>query len=179
MIPTELSGDWTGILQPGERILWQGRPDGRLVWSDVNPKRSVFGFIIVIFALSWMMGAATVTSGDPFVSIIFFVFGMLFVFLGLQRAFGYVVRDAWERSRSWYTLTDSRAIIATDTFGKRRLNSFDVTADTTLTLEDGVPGAVFFGRSFGSGSSQKVGFKRIDDPRHVYDLMRKVQRGQA
>ena len=50
---TPLTG-WEGILDPGEKVLWQGRPDPKLHISGVHVFSGVFGLIFAGFALIWM-----------------------------------------------------------------------------------------------------------------------------
>ena len=51
----EVTGDdWGGILHPGERILWQGRPDGRIVFTRGTFALVGFGLAFSGFAAVWM-----------------------------------------------------------------------------------------------------------------------------
>ena len=36
---------WEGILAPGETILWQARPSGAVMWSDLFGFQSAFGLL--------------------------------------------------------------------------------------------------------------------------------------
>ena len=47
-----------GLLDPGERILWQGRPDGRLHFELGKLPQALFGLAFVGFALFWMVMVA-------------------------------------------------------------------------------------------------------------------------
>ena len=50
---------WEGILDTGETILWQGRPDGKIVLRPANTATFVFGLAFAGFALFWMIMAST------------------------------------------------------------------------------------------------------------------------
>ena len=50
---------WEGILDPGERILWQGRPVPGIVWRPQQMVTFLFGLAFAGFALFWMLMAAT------------------------------------------------------------------------------------------------------------------------
>lgn len=173
---------WQGLLDPGEQILWQGQPDGRVSLNDVDLRRSLMGLFIMGFALFWSFAAMRAAAADGGPALIMAAAGLFFFVLGAREAFGYLLLDGFARSRTWYTLTDRRGFIATDLFRKRRLNSYPITSDTVLELIDETPGSVLFFRNRGSrrrtGAPRRDGFRRIEDARHVYDLMRKVQRDQ-
>jgi len=168
---------WEGILDPGERILWQGRPDGRVVWRVRHLPTMLFGAVFAGIALIWMILAAR--AGD-FV----WTFGLIHFAAGLSLILGPTLWPAFRRQRSWYTLTDRRAFIATDMpiVGKR-LKSYPIDADTVLRFDGDDPGTIHFAQDYrrGKNGSRKVdiGFERIAEGRDVYALIRRVQRGAA
>jgi hypothetical protein len=170
---------WQGILDPGERILWQGQPDSSVRLADLNPKQSLIGLAILAFALFWTISAIAAAADQGFVTLFFAGFGLFFIWIGFQRAGGYLLIDGYTRSRTWYTLTDRRAFVGTEVFGKRKLRSFPIGPETVLTIDDEIPGSIWFAKAYGKTGRHDVGFRRIDGARQVYDLMRKVQRGQA
>ena len=43
---------WENILDPGERILWQGRPDGAVVFRIQNAVTFLFGLAFAGFAFT-------------------------------------------------------------------------------------------------------------------------------
>ncbi|EYD74730.1 hypothetical protein Rumeso_03683 [Rubellimicrobium mesophilum DSM 19309] len=73
--------------------------------------------------------------------------GLLFIASGLWSTIGRVVRDALLRRRTWYTLIDRAAYIATD-LRSRKLDWHELRADLPLELEDGERGAVWFDEKF-------------------------------
>ncbi|MBE3638073.1 hypothetical protein [Mangrovicoccus algicola] len=161
---------WAGLLDPGERILWQGQPDAGIDWRRLRPVPLLVGAIFAATGTAICgMGLRQLAGGDP-MGAIPALFGLAFVAVGLRAAVGDVLIDAWRRSRSWYTLTSARMLVATDTFGRRRLRGWPIDADTVFVFEEGPPGSVLL-----SGRG-RAGFRRIDDARHVYALARQVQR---
>lgn len=168
---------WQGILDEGERILWQGRPDGAVVWKPAHYVISLFGLAFAGFALFWMIMAAQAGG-------FFWMFGLLHFFVGLALAGGGPFGSAYLRRHSWYTLTDRRAFIASDVpMMGRRLKSYPIDADSRLELAEGDPGSVYFAtrrRRTKNGSYRvPVGFERIEDARGVYRMIRDIQRGNA
>ena len=196
---------WEDILSPGETILWHGRPDSRIAWKGLLSLRSLHGAAFAAFALFWMLQASRVTGfmtefrltsaqGEPMggFSGYFPYFGLIFLAAGLYTMVGRLVWDAMKRRRTWYTLTDRAAYIATDLLG-RTLDRYELRPDQPLELEDGKPGAVWFaerlvhhpGRWSSVGGDRRyhepftarhrVGFERISDARTVWRLLGEAQ----
>ncbi|SHJ02748.1 hypothetical protein [Wenxinia saemankumensis] len=189
--PTPPAG-WEDILAPGERILWQGRPRAGIDWGRILSVEAVFGLVFAGFGLLWTgMAASMAPPGDaPALFSIFPLFGLIFVAIGLHQAIGRHVLDAWRHGRTWYTLTDRAAYIATQSLGRRNLRCIETGDWEDLRLEDGDPGTVWFARDRHQRPARRrngrmrparswttpVGFRRIDDARRVFGLMRRQMR---
>lgn len=160
---------WQGILDPGEQILWQGQPDRRFRVEFDGLRRVMPGLFITCFSLFWMYQAA---KG----SLVFALFGLFFLFAGLRQFLGPLVMPAFLRSRSWYTLTDRRAIVATDVpFKGRKLTSFPIDRDTPVEYLPGDPPSIMFGHP-AIDKSRRGGFRFVPDAEHVMSLIREMQR---
>lgn len=166
---------WEGILDEGERILWQGRPDTRLRLKPAGLVGMAFGVSFAGFALFWMIMAAQAGGG-------FWMFGLLHFAIGLALALGPLIWDPFRRSRTWYTLTDRRAFIATDLpLQGKRLKSYPIDEDTLLEFTPGEPATVSFAQETRRGNNGRrhtvrIGFERIPDGERVYRLIRDIQR---
>ncbi len=174
----EQSTGWEGILDAGERIIWQGRPDPSF---HVSPKKlfpTLFGLGFAGFALFWMAMAAQSGGG-------FWMFGLIHFSVGLWLTGNSLFGESLRHRRTWYTLTDKRAFIATDFPWKgRQLDSYALTPATRLSLRGGLPGSVIFAREERRGNKGRrymvdIGFHRIGDAEKVYELMRGVQRAHG
>jgi hypothetical protein len=162
---------WEGLLDPGERIIWRGRPSPRFRFSLLTVFFIVWAAIFGGVPLSLVLSGAD-DGGGPLL--------LLFVLVAATMLGGHL---AWPRLRSrsmFYTLTDRRAFIATDFFGIRSLKSYPITADTPLELRDGRGGGVIFERRRtrsrkGGTMVQEIGFLGLDDPREPFRLMRQIQ----
>lgn len=169
---------WEGILDPGERILWQGRPDDRIELRGPIMVPVLVGAFFAVFALIWIV--AVLAGGEPLAAL----FGLLHFAVGAGLMVG---APLWQRHRlrhTWYTLTDRRAFIATDFRPEgRKLNSWPITPDMRLTLIEGPPDTLNFltvtRRVKNRNRRVTVGFERIADGRAVMALMRGVQRAMA
>ncbi|TKW67270.1 MAG: aspartate carbamoyltransferase catalytic subunit [Paracoccus denitrificans] len=159
---------WQGILDADEQILWQGQPDQRFRVEFESLREVLPGLLFVTFALFWMVQAAQA-------SWFFAMFGLIFVVIGLRQIFQPVLWSAYLRTRSWYTLTDRRAIVATDVpFKGRRLTSYPIDHATLVEYAAGDPPSILFGPDRGK-RSERPGFRYISDSDTVMGLIRGIQ----
>jgi hypothetical protein len=140
---------WEGILAPGETILWQGRPDGRVIWGDVLQFPSLFGLIFAGMAWGWLQGvrwmAASMTGGTGGL-IVFELVGGLFIAVGAYMVIGRIVVGAFLRRRTWYTLTNRAAYLATEVFGKRQLRRIGIAEMNMLVHSPIEPDTIWLRR---------------------------------
>ncbi len=190
---TEAPPGWEGILEPGERILWQGAPDPRPRLTPGNLITALFGLVFAGFAVFWMLAALGAGAGWGA------LFGLPHLAIGAGLAWWAVWGRVFRLRRSFYTLTDRRAFIATrwPLLG-RRLEIWPIEPGAPITYvppEDGRPGSVFFAtrtvvRSHHdpdergpwlrrSIERRPVGFEDIPDAEKVLGLIRRIQEGAA
>lgn len=167
--------EWDTLLDPDERIIWQGQPSAR-VQIEFN---SVFE---VLFMIVWGGFSVVAVAAQPQALL----YGVPALFLGITLHFfiGQHFWAAFQRSRTHYTLTDKRAFIGYRGLTGRKLDSFPITPETTLQLKEGRRNAVWFDvragkQMFNNRREKEIGFERLDDLRGVYQLLRSVQRGDA
>lgn len=168
---------WEGILDADEVIRWQGRPDGGVTWKAVAISKVLFGLVFSGFALFWMIMASQAGG-------MFWMFGLIHFSAGIGVAIGPLYWGAYRRRNSWYTLTNKRALIATNMpLQGRKINSYPITTQTPLELEILDMGSIYFAtklRRTENGSREvKLGFERITDASHVFSLMRDIQKETA
>lgn len=169
---------WEGILDPGERILWQGRPQAGLYFAPGQIGTAAFSLFFSGFAVFWMTLAAQAGGS-------FWMFGLIHFSVGIVMFWSAVLGPTIRRRRTWYTLTDRRAFIATDLpLRGRQLKHYPITESTQLTLTDDQPPTLHFAREDRRGGKGRrytvdVGFERIEDGEKVYSLMRKLRRSEG
>lgn len=167
--------EWDGLLDPNERIIWQGQPSTRVRLEF----ESVFS---VLFMMVW--------GGIPLFMVILepsvLLLGVPALFLAIAFYFfvGQHFWAAFQRSRTFYSLSNARAFIARRSWSGRKLDSYPITASTNIRLDEGRDKAVWFythhGRQMFSNKTERpIGFERLDNPREVYQLLRTIQRGDA
>lgn len=162
---------WDGILAPGERILWQGRPEPHLDFTRAGLVQTAFGLPILVYAVIWTVMGSRVADPGPFLRFLLAV-GLFFIALGLYLVLGHFLWDAYRRRRTWYTLTDRRAFIATAVLGRRKLRSHAL--QRIAPQYDGrVPGTIRF------AADLRDGFEMIADAPRVLEILRAAQRDLA
>ncbi|MGZ9809353.1 hypothetical protein ACXN5S_02715 [Pseudoroseicyclus sp. H15] len=175
--------DGQGEIGPGETVLWQGRPDGRLLWSDIKSTEGAIGALLLLFPIIRIVIWTTRDGGPsgqiPVIEAVALLFGLWFTV-------GRILADAQRRRASRYTLTDRAAYVTDSFFGQHR-SRYPLLAEK-LAVEDDITGLqnVWFAESEyrqrasrdvrrATGSSiatisAPVGFRLIEEGSEVYRL---------
>jgi hypothetical protein len=143
------------------------------------------------FAIVWEIMAliATPKSHDPGV-MIFPLFGLPFVLVGLYLIFGRFFVDAKMRARTYYGVTNERIIIINGLFSQQvKSLQLRTLTDISLTERSDGSGSIAFGPSlspffgsFSGGSWPGAGrygppsFDLLDNAKEVYDAIRRAQK---
>lgn len=159
-------------LEPGERLLWHGKPD---------PKRGLLATIpLVLFAIPWTGFALFWTAAasglffkdaEPGPMSLFGLFGVPFILVGL----GMLTSPYWlytKAKQTVYALTNRRAMIITGKSTKK-IQSFtgnDMGVIERTERANGT-GDVNFATMAGRKSDVTVGFVGIPDARRVERLL--------
>ena len=179
-------------LEQGERLLWSGKPlDGvRLRSQDLFliPFSLMWGG----FAIFWEYTAVTnPAKGSESTGVFFALWGIPFVCIGLYFIFGRFFADAYNRSRTFYGVTNERIIILSGIFS-RQVKSLQLRtlSDISLNQGSGDLGTITFGPSQntmnifmpsgawpGSARYAPPSFDLIMRPKEVYNIIRQAQKG--
>lgn len=182
---------WEGLLEPGEQILWQGRPGTGIRWAELRSVQSRIGLFLTLFMLVWLAGGTSMMDGAGdwawLAILVIGVIGAVMLAAGLYLLVGRLVWDAWRRRHGWYTLTDRAAFVATDLRGKRSLTRYGIDDMRGFKLEQrrNGRGDLWFAQgrfdyttrsSVGAVRRQhveyhRIGFVDIEDAARVYALM--------
>lgn len=170
-----MSNPWEGILDEGEAVIWHGRPAQGFAMAQEDMLPLVFGLVFSAFAMIWI-GIAAIGAG------LFWMLGLIHFGAGAGLAVYAFLRDTVARRYSYYTLTNSRAIIGTSyPWADRQMLKKRITPRTKIKLHDGH--TLVFGKP---GRSKRhpfplrsPQFTRIDDAEHVLDLMRQIQKDKS
>jgi|tagenome__1003787_1003787.scaffolds.fasta_scaffold20921008_4 hypothetical protein len=168
------------LLEPGERLIWSGRPNADDYAIAKSTASFPFGLLTLVIALIWIT-----TSNQSGVQ-------QLFGFLILTVGLGLVLSPLWSffrGSRVTYLLTDRRAVIATSGFYPR-CTSVALSEMNVVKIELSVKGFgdVIFRESFvpvpdGGNALVRDGFIATAEATRVALLLRseidKLSRGGA
>lgn len=180
--------DWAEVMEPGERLLWQGRPCGRLRirWRDL-PLIVVGAGIIVLAAMLASQAAAGLRAGEEMAARML-ALAITVAGFGLWCVFGPPIMDMLRRRSTSYALTDCRALVETDFMGKG-IAAWPITAESPLWLGPGSPPTAYFGllrprpqlsdrlRGKLATRARAAGFEHVPEAERVLALMRDIQKG--
>lgn len=175
-------------LDPGERLLWAGSPKQGIVFRASDLFMIPFSLLWGGFAIFWEVMVLQIPKSSGADSIIFPIFGIPFVLFGLYLIFGRFIYDSKLREKTFYGLTDQRAVIISGMFrkGVKSLNLKTMT-DVSLTESAGGYGTIIFRQEnqftsmFAWGSFPGLGsttpkFELIRDAKQVYNQLRMQQK---
>jgi hypothetical protein len=173
---------WEGILDPDEKVLWQGQPEPgvRYEWRK-RSKPLFFGMFTIV---SIYIVAQLAREGG-----LQWIFGLPFVLIGLYHLVFIHYWQDYVRRHTHYTVTSKRAIIATDVLGRKTLKSYPLSENTEPELEErnGLTDIYFAeklrqvlddrrdGIRGTRTARQQIGFERLRDGRKVYEILRRAR----
>ena len=181
-----------GELLAGERLLWTGQPDPRVIFERVDIFLVPFSLLWGGFALVWeagVLGLGVFGEGHRSAVPWFFVlWGIPFVLVGLYFIAGRFFYKAWRKRRTYYALTNKRALVLVEGRG-RTLRACFLSAVPTINKSvrsSGVgtitfgntswasmydnTGMDFFGAMGALGADSTVRFNDVRDADRVYGL---------
>ncbi|MGE5835079.1 MAG: hypothetical protein ACM4AI_11410 [Acidobacteriota bacterium] len=154
---------WSQLAR-NEKVLWSGQPRGGIRFRAADTLMIPFSLMWGGFAIFWEI--TVVKMGAP---AFFALWGVPFVLVGLYLIAGRFFVDAWQRSRTYYALTNDRAIIVSGLRG-RKVKSLPLRtmSDITLTERANGSGSFALGRAPGPyglrGGSGWAGISRYEPP---------------
>ena len=190
MIGSNFSEQVRSYLFAGERILWSGKPKQGLALSARDAFLIPFSLMWGGFAIFWNVSVWTFPKSGNGPDLFFKLWGLPFLIIGIYLIFGRFLHDAALRKRLVYAVTDQRIVVARSSNSAKfrsldigRLPRLDLSehSDGTGTIEfesnpiftsSGMNG---FGLWVPSLSSV-VQFFRVENPRHVYEIIRNQSR---
>src|SRR5262245_33044685 len=172
-------------LDPGERLLWSGQPRRGIQLRGQDAYLIPCSLMWGGFAIFWEYMALTQASKAPGpIGIIFPLFGLPFVGIGLYLIIGRFFADARNRARTFYGVTNERIIIISGLFTRQTKSlQLRTLTDVSLTQRNDGSGTITFGpthfmNSFvpsgawpGTGRYAPPAFDLIERAREVYDII--------
>ncbi|MFO6465805.1 hypothetical protein ACK8OR_15535 [Jannaschia sp. KMU-145] len=165
---------WDDLLQKGETILWQGRPDPR--WRPDLPIVAMASLGLVFAGVAVAVMVIGSRTPGPW-----WLIGVIFLLPGLGLTLWALIGDSVRLAGTVYTLTNRRGFIATEPrIGARRLRSYAITPEEEVELIDGDPPTVLFAREAWQRRDpdgqtrtrqRRIGFERIAEAAAVHRLI--------
>lgn len=177
-------------IDSGERLLWSGTPRQGTILRGTDVFMVPFSLLWGGFAIFWEVMALQIPTGKAgVVSIVFPLFGIPFVLLGLYMIFGRFIYDAKKRAKTFYGLTDQRAIIVSGLFNKS-VKSLNLRTMTDVSLSENANGygTIVFGQEIpmmslfmrgafpGASGSTTPKFELVKNAKQVYNQLRAQQK---
>lgn len=184
-------------LESEEELLWHGQPVQGITFRASDALMIPFsvlwcGFAIAseAMALGFLFAASTFDEGPSLVfAIIFALFGLPFVLIGLYMVFGRFLVEARQRSRTFYGVTAHRIIIVAGLFS-RKVKSLNLRTVSDLSMSQKTDGsgtitfgpthplfAFFGGTSWPSSEgAASLCFDRVADVAEAYRIIRDAQK---
>lgn len=186
VLPLGYATAFAGYLDPGERVLWAGQPRQGVYLRSSDLIAIPFSMLWGGFAIFWEVMALSSSHSKGRAPIIFPIFGIPFVVIGLYMMVGRFFVEAWMRRRTWYGITDRRAMIIT-VGGNGGLKSFDLRTigEVDFNMHSDGTGSLVFGptvytsrnRSLNYQAMQGNRFDHTPDAAEAYRIVRQVQQG--
>ena len=176
-------------LQPGEAVQWTGRPNPAVIFHKEDWGVIPFSLLWGGFAIFWLLGASGLGNfwtNRPHGTFQWFgvIWGTPFVLLGQYFIWGRFVHSRWRKRRTYYALTDRRAIIVEDGFSGRKASSAYFESTTMVdkwARRDGI-GSISFGGPvqgewrWGRNNPPRVPtFDDIDNVDSVYQIAARLR----
>jgi hypothetical protein len=173
------------LLEPGERLLWSGRPMLGLMLRASDAIAIPFSLLWCGFAVFWEWSVISIGSAPWF----FELWGIPFVAVGFYFVFGRFVVDAYQRGRTFYGITDQRAVILIEGW-RRTVRTLALEGLTEIDFAEGRGGrgTLTFGRDalgayrgfalrgWPGGAGLAPRFDGIENASEVLRTIRKAQR---
>jgi len=193
---TKTSLDVDAVLEPNEKLLWQGLPQQGFVFRKEDLFLIPLGLLWCTFVVIWVFLAVTVPleaqQEQTEATWIFLIVGLPFFIGGYYMLIGRHQLDIWRRKKLQYAITDERAIIL-QTGRSSSTRSFVLSgfSNIEITERKSGRGSILFGtRSspnwffnpwffLGPTASNDFEFEGIEDVKTVYNVMKSslVKRG--
>jgi len=104
---SETANRWDALLQPGEKLCWEGRPAPRC-YTFRHWKHSVFGGVFLAVSLYWQILGVEMakTYAVPWLAFL----PLPFLLIGVYFSIGHLVQARLEWEHVYYLITDRRLI---------------------------------------------------------------------
>jgi hypothetical protein len=171
-------------LLPGEKIEWTGQPNPAVVFHKEDWAAIPFSLLWGGFAIFWLLGASgiwDIWTHRPDRTFQWFgvIWGTPFVLVGQYFIWGRFLHARWKKKRTYYALTNRRALIVERGVGGRTATSayFEKLSVVDKSVRDDGIGSISFGGPmtgewrWGKGNPPRPPtFDDVDNADFVYQI---------
>lgn len=171
-------------LQASERLLWSGMPQQGMRLRTGDIFMIPFSLLWGGFVFFWEYTVLNTGNAPVFMML----WGVPFVLVGIYLVIGRFIVDSYQRSCTYYAVTDQRALIVCGVFN-RQVQGISLQNLNELKLTERVDGSgdIVFGPAnpmYGwcsmswPGMDKKIApmFEFVENVRQVYDVIQRAQR---
>jgi hypothetical protein len=178
------------VLDSGERFIWAGIPQQGFMLKSSDIFMIPFSLLWGGFAIYWEYMALTITpdaNNGTGADIVFPLFGIPFVLIGLYMIFGRFIHESKKRTKTFYGLTDRRAIIISGLF-RKNVKSLNIRSLSDISLSESSNGrgtiifgqenslnSIFMGGGFPGMTNETPRFEQISDAKMVFKSLQEQQ----
>jgi hypothetical protein len=168
---------------PGETIEWSGRPNPAVILHKEDWFMIPFSLLWGGFAIFWLLGASgiwDIWSNRPTQRFQWFgiIWGTPFVVIGQYMIWGRFIYAWWKKGRTYYAITNRRALIVQGGWGSRTVSSAyfeSISMIDKRVRRDGTGSISFGGPVTGewrpkNSAPRAPTFDDVDDVDFVYQI---------
>lgn len=181
---SDINSELNHYLETDERLVWTGKPKSGVIFRPLDVFLIPFSLLWCGFAIFWFITAAQA-------SILFALFGIPFVIVGLMLVFGRFIIDSRYRKNTLYGLTNKRLIIKTGVFSSN-IRSIDFSSMTNMEMVEKPDGSgsitwginqlltsAYSGMNWWPGLKTPPSIEMVPDVRVVFNKLRHLQSDQS
>ena len=133
-----------------EKILWAGQPETSVMFTGADIFLIPFSLLWGGFAIFWELSVLFIffssDGSESKMPIIFPLFGIPFVIMGLYFVFGRFIYKYWKKRNTYYTVTNKRVLVLNKLFS-RSLNAVNIDTIPSInkTVRSDGAGTIKFG----------------------------------
>jgi len=133
-----------------EKTLWISQPEALILFTGADVFLVPFSLLWGGFAIFWEVSALfmffSTREGKSAMPIIFPLFGIPFVIIGLYFMFGRFIYKNWKKRNTYYAVTNKRVLVLAKLFS-RSLNAINIDSIPTInkTIRSNGIGTIKFG----------------------------------
>lgn len=151
------------FLDSNENLHWAGMPNPGVIFHSDDWQAIPFSLFWGGFSIFWE-GGALGYWGLNFRSTFDVIWGVPFVLIGQYLIWGRFLSDAWYKRRTYYGVTDRRALIVQDAWGDKIRSSY-LSSTSEIEREGETTGTIWLGPKLpimGAKGAPKRSMSRFD-----------------